>query len=112
VRAPRPPTDQSPKDPQRGALHAILRSHLPDFLAERERLGVPLPRFVVDELNGYLDCGVLSAGCARFDCEDCGMVRVTGLSCKGRGFCPRCGGRRMSQRARDLVLDRNLPPPP
>ena len=37
MRAPRPPTDQSPRDPQRGPLHAILRSHLAHFLAERER---------------------------------------------------------------------------
>jgi Transposase zinc-binding domain len=79
-------TDTSPRDPQRGALHAILRRHLASFLAERERLEAPLPRFVVDELEGYLDCGRLSAGCARFECEGCGLTRVTALSCKGRGF--------------------------
>jgi hypothetical protein len=84
-------------------LHALLRRHLATFLAERERLGAPLPRFVVEELEGYLDCGRLSAGCARFECEGCGLVRITGLSCKGRGFCPRCCARRMTQRARHLV---------
>ena len=55
-------TDTSPRDPQRGALHTILRRHLASFLAERERLEAALPRFVVDELEGYLDCGRLSAG--------------------------------------------------
>lgn len=84
-------------------MHTILRLHLADFLDERERLGAPLPAFVVDELKGYLECGVLSAGCARFECEGCGLVRVTALSCKGRGFCPRCCGRRMTERARHLA---------
>ena len=95
--------DTSPRDPERGALHRILREHLATFLSEREEAGAPLAKFVVDELRGYLDCGVLSRGCAHFKCDDCGADRVTGLSCKGRGFCPRCCGRRMTQGARDLV---------
>ncbi len=99
--SPRP--DTSPLDPERNALHRLLRIHLASFLEERERLGAPLPRFVVRELEGYLDCGRLAAGCARFECEGCGLTRVTGLSCKGRGFCPRCCGRRMTARARHLA---------
>src|SRR5690606_21824985 len=63
----------------------------------------PLRRFVLEELEGYLDCGRLTAGCARFECEGCGLTRVTGLSCKGRGCCPRCCVRRMTERARHLA---------
>jgi hypothetical protein len=92
------PRDTSPLDPQRRSLHAILRAHLPSFLRFHA-----LPAFVRDELNGYLDCGVLARGCARYRCDDCGLERVTALSCKGRGFCPRCVGRRMTAGARDLV---------
>jgi hypothetical protein len=95
--------DTSPLDPTRRPLHEILRRHLPAFLAEREAAGAPLPRFVVRELEGYLGCGALANGCARYECSGCGLVRVTALSCKGRGFCPRCCGRRMSEGARDLV---------
>jgi hypothetical protein len=95
--------DTSPRDPQRGPLHALLREHLETFLAERAEAGAPLPGFVLEELRGYLRCGVLAAGCARYECEGCGAVRVTALSCKGRGFCPRCGGRRMAERARHLA---------
>lgn len=98
---PRP--DTSPRHPERGALHSVLRRDLATFLADRERAGAPLPRFVVDELEGYLDCGRLAAACARFECEGCGLVRATALSCKGRGFCPRCCGRRMTERARHLA---------
>lgn len=57
----------------------------------------------MDELRGALDCGVLQKGCAHFHCEGCGLERVVALSCKGRGFCPRCCGRRMSATARDLA---------
>jgi hypothetical protein len=100
--------DTSPEERERGVLHSILRTRLAGFVAERERQGAPLPRFVLEELEGYLQCGVLAFGCAHFECEGCGAVRVTALSCKGRGFCPRCCGRRMSERARHLA-ERVLP---
>lgn len=45
--------DTSPRDPERGALHQILREHLATFLAEREEARAPLPKFVVKELKGY-----------------------------------------------------------
>ena len=95
--------DLSPRDPSGSALHAVLRDHLATFLAERERADAPLPRFVTDELRGALDCGVLAKGCAHFRCERCGLDRVVALSCKGRGFCPRCSGRQMNETARHLV---------
>jgi hypothetical protein len=101
-------SDTSPRDPERGPLHALLREHLETFVAEREEAGAPLPRFVADELRDYLTCGVLSSGCARFECEGCGLVRVTALSCKG-SVCPRCAGRRMTERARHLA-ERVFPP--
>ena len=90
ARARRRYPDLSPRDPSGSALHAVLRDHLETFLAERERADAPLPRFVTDELRGVLDCGVLAKGCAHFRCERCGLDRVVALSCKGRGFCPRC----------------------
>ena len=95
--------DLSPRDPSGSALHAIVRDHLATFLAERERADAPLPSFVTDELRGVLDCGVLAKGCAHFRCGSCGLDRVVALSCKGRGFCPRCAGRRMTETARHLA---------
>jgi hypothetical protein len=41
----------------------------------------------------------------------CGLDRVVAFSCKGRGFCPSCGGRRMADTAAHLV-DRVLPEVP
>jgi hypothetical protein len=42
-------------------------------------------------------------GFARFRCGACGLDRLVAFSCKGRGFCPSCGGRRMAERAAHLV---------
>jgi hypothetical protein len=62
---------------------------------------------VEKELRGYLDCGTFARGVAHYRCE-CGQSRVAALTCHGRGFCPRCGGRRMTELALDLC-DRVLP---
>ena len=41
-------------------------------------------------------------------CEDCGASRAVAFSCKKRGFCPSCCGRRMADTAARL-LDEVLP---
>ena len=76
---------------------------LETFLARRAEEGEPMPNFVVDELRDYVRCGVLARGAVRFLCEHCGRDRLVALSCKGRGFCPRCMGRRMTALARHWV---------
>ena len=100
--------DLSPKDPEQTTLHRIVREHLADFLAARERAGASMPRFVKDELFAFLRCGVAAHGVALFRCSACDASRVVALhpfgchgarSCKGRGFCPRCLGRRMTELA-------------
>ena len=42
-------------------------------------------------------------GVARFRCEGCAREHLVPFSCKGRGWCPSCGGRRMTERAAHLV---------
>jgi hypothetical protein len=68
-------------------------------------------RFVEREIRAYLDCGVLANGFLRVHCDDCGCDRLVAFSCKGRGFCPSCGGRRMADTAAHLV-ERVLPEVP
>ena len=58
-------------------------------------LSIALPPFVRAELDGYLDCGLLCRGFARPRCGMCKDSRVVAFSCKGRGSCPSCLGRRM-----------------
>jgi hypothetical protein len=49
------------REPERGALHRILREHLATFLLAHDGL----PRFVRAELERYLTCGLLAFGFAR-----------------------------------------------
>jgi len=76
---------------------------LPRLIA---RLGEdPWPDHVRDELYAAVACGDPEEGFLWVSCDDCGVHRLVAVSCKGRGFRPRCGGRRMAQGAANLVDD-------
>ena len=96
--------------PEDTVLYRALESHLETFLsgASEQGGGAGLPAFVTRELRAYLRCGRLEHGCVHVRCEQCGDDMVVAFSCKGRGFCPSCGGRRMSELAAQLV-DRVIP---
>ena len=92
--------------PSPGRSTASCRSTLAIFLARTEEdAGPGLPRFVRRELHRYLDCGILAHGFARVFCSNCGRDELVAFSCKGRGFCPSCCGRRMADTAAHLVDD-------
>jgi Transposase zinc-binding domain len=82
-----------------------VRDHFETFRAHAASLrdGEGLPRFVEQEFRDFLRCGCLAGGFARFRCTACGLDRLVAFSCKGRGFCPRCGGRRMAERSAHLI---------
>ena len=44
-------------------------------------------------------------------CEQCHAEKLVAFSCKKRGFCPSCGGRRMAESAA-LLVDEVLPERP
>ena len=102
-----------PRHAEASVLHIVIRGHLDNFLrAAADRAdGAGLPAFVAREFHKFLTCGVLAHGFARVRCEGCALERLVPFSCKGRGFCPSCGGRRMTERAAHLV-DEVLPPVP
>ena len=62
-----------------------------------------MPAFVETELRRCLTCGVLAHGFTRLRCDGCGFERLVPFACKGRGFCPSRGGRRMAERAAHLT---------
>lgn len=57
----------------------------------------PRPVFVVRDFRAFLDCGVPAHGFLRVPFEACGRDRIVPFSCKRRGFCPSCCGRRMAE---------------
>ncbi len=114
--ATRPARPRSPgysykrREVERGVLYRVVRDHVETFYQAVEDgfVSAALPSFVREEFERYVDCGVLCRGAALLVCEDCPEAKVIALSCKGRGFCPSCLGRRMAQTAANLV-DHVLP---
>jgi hypothetical protein len=101
----------APRRPEESILYGVVAGHLESFLArarDRERI---VPRFVEREFRSFLDCGILAHGFLRVRCDRCKTERFVAFSCKGRGFCPSCGGRRMADTAAHLV-DRVFPEAP
>ena len=102
----------APRRPTETALYGIVRDHLETFLHwTRETYEKPLPRYVENELRGYLRCGVFKYGFVRCHCDACGHDLLVAFSCKSRALCPSCAGRRMANTAAFLV-DRVLPDVP
>jgi hypothetical protein len=99
-----------PRDAEHTVLHTVIRDHLETFVREVTERGdgSGLPRFVEEEFREFLTCGILAHGFARLKCDGCGLEHLLPFSCKGRGFCPSCGGRRMTERAAHL-MDAVLP---
>ena len=104
----RPSARYEPRSPAQSVVYQIVRDHLETLRAQAAQAGhgEGLPRFIEDEFEGFLRCGWLAWGFARFQCGGCGGLwpgsTVPVLS-KSRAVCPRCGGRRMAERAAHLV---------
>jgi len=90
------------RQPEQTLLHQTLSKYWPAFVRRADEHG-GLPEFVVREVEDYLTCGILEHGCVVTRCSGCGDEQVVGLSCKHRGFCPSCCGRRMADCAVHLV---------
>ena len=86
-----------------GLLKDLFREHLPGFLWLAASQGSGLPRHVRRELEHFLVCGDPASGFAWLQCRSCDHHRLVPFSCKGRGFCPSCGGRRMAAFAARMV---------
>src|SRR5262245_50112857 len=94
-----------PRDAEHTVLHQVIGEHLETFLCPAAEAGGGdgLPQFVEREFREFLRCGVFEAGVARFRCEGGGREHLVPFSCKGRGWCPSCGGRRMTGQGAHLV---------
>ena len=92
------------RQPELGALHRAVRTGWPQVKAlARERTGVSLPEFVDKAMKAYLACGQLANGFARFRCADCRKDVLVAFSCKVRGLCPSCDGKRMIEEAEHIT---------
>ena len=100
-----PPPAYAPHDPSQTLLYQVVADHLETFLAalDADPDARGLPAYVEREFYDYLHCGVLAHGFLRLGCDTCHQELLLAFSCKRRGFCPSCAGRRMAQTAAHLV---------
>jgi len=103
--------EYTPHSPEQTLLHRVVHEQLEPFLSRERARARPAPHFVEHELRAFLRCGILAHGFLRLRCDACGHDRLVPFSCKRRGFCPSCGGRRMADTAAHLAL-RVLPAVP
>jgi len=94
-----------PRDPSHTVLYKVIADHLETFLAslDADPDATGLPAYVQREFYDYLQCGILAHGFLRLGCDTCHHEVLLAFSCKRRGFCPSCAGRRMAQTAGHLV---------
>jgi hypothetical protein len=94
-----------PRDPSKTVLYQVITEHLETFLAalDDDPDAKGLPAYVQREFYDYLQCGILAHGFLRLGCDTCPKETLLAFSCKRRGFCPSCAGRRMAQTAVHLV---------
>jgi len=96
-----------PRDPTQTALYGLVADQRATFAKVTSDVG-GAPSFVDESFARFLRCGVLAHGFARFGCTSCNHEHFVALSCKTRGLCPSCGGRRMMSITRH-VMDAVLP---
>ena len=89
--------------PEQSLLYQLIERYYPLLVAQLGAAGRTLPRHVQREFADYLKCGRLEHGFLRLRCEQCEAERLLAFSCKRRGFCPSCAGRRMADTAALLV---------
>jgi hypothetical protein len=61
------------RQPEKTALFRVMQEHLLTFeqVWTDEASGRTLPKFVLDELHGFMDCGILGRGFANLFCKTC-----------------------------------------
>jgi len=97
--------------PDQTLLYKTIAEHFESFKQSRDDEGSALPEYVSEEFRSYLKCGILNHGFIRVRCTECEHEFPLALSCKKRGFCASCCGKRMVECAAHLV-DNVLPAAP
>jgi hypothetical protein len=63
----------SRRQPEKTALFKVMQEHLLIFEQQwtDQASGHTLPEFVLDELHGFMSCGILGRGFAHLFCKTC-----------------------------------------
>ena len=93
------------RTPEQSVLHEVVRSEWPALraLCKESNDGRGLPVFIEKAVEKYMKCGDLRHGFVRAACRSCNESIVVAFSCKARGICNSCDGRRMTEVAAHWV---------
>ena len=93
------------RTPETSLLRRIVMAQWPKLeRAIREANdGSGLPRFICKAEDGFIKCGMLGHGFLRLFCRSCRTDQLVAFSCKVRGLCSSCDGRRMTELAAHIV---------
>jgi hypothetical protein len=59
--------------PEQTTLYRLVQQHATSFIAHTEaNTGAELPRFIKDEFDAFLECGIVAHGFLRLRCGECG----------------------------------------
>ena len=93
------------RTPETSLLRRIVMAQWPAlqravrFAADGHRL----PKFICKAVDGFIKCGMLGHGFLRLFCKTCKTDQLVAFSCKVRGLCSSCDGRRMTELAAHIV---------
>jgi hypothetical protein len=60
-----------------------VQQHAAHFIAHTAAsTGAELPRFIKEEFDAFLECGILAQGFLRLRCGECGHDKLVAFSCK------------------------------
>ena len=77
--------------PEQSTQHQLLPQDAGSFIAHTEAsTGAELPRFVKNDFDACLECGMVPHGFTRLRFSDCGHDKLLAFSCKRRAVCPSC----------------------
>ena len=93
------------RTPEEGILYNAMRQQWPFIRAASKAAndGKGLPNFIESAVNAYLECGMLKFGFLYAKCDQCKDCLVVAFSCKQRGLCSSCAGKRMIELGAQLV---------
>ena len=101
--AAKEPAVYAQRSPESAKVYGLMQRHWLRFKLEAARADKTPASYVVKEMEEFLGCGVLGRGFLRLKCDTCSTSRLVAFSCKRRGFCPSCCGRRMNEGSAYLV---------
>jgi hypothetical protein len=97
------PLEYQPRTADSTVLYQVIQEHWQTFVNEHSSDNRSVPYYITQHFERFMQCGIPAYGAVRVACEHCGKDFLVPFSCKGRGLCPSCTGRRASELAATMV---------